>query len=68
MNEGPIEIPLREKYLVDAPAKFGGKKRSPGNSGGRGKAGRRSKRTSSISQHNSPEQYGQWKRAFGGKQ
>ena len=32
--------PLRRKYLVSSPAKFGGQKRKAGNSGGVGKAQR----------------------------
>jgi hypothetical protein len=36
--------PLGPKYLLNAPFKFGGKKRSNSNSGGCGRAGRRQRR------------------------
>ncbi len=36
--------PLGPKYLTTLPYKFGGKKRSPSNSGGKGRAARRIKR------------------------
>lgn len=43
-GEKAADMPLGPKYLVTLPFKFGGKKRSPSNSGGTGRAGRRAKR------------------------
>lgn len=43
LRKGP-ELPLGTKYTLNAPFKFGGKKRGQSNSGGMGRAGRRAKR------------------------
>lgn len=42
-RKGP-EMKLRTRYTCSAPFKFGGRKRSPSNSGGTGRAARRVKR------------------------
>lgn len=64
MEPGPIEIPLRQKYLLVRKAKRT-KKKGNGNSGHVGRKGRKAKRGIVVSQHNSPEQFNQWKRAYG---
>lgn len=53
--ESPIEIPLKAKYLNVSTPKFGGKKRSAGNSGKVGKAWRRHQRGLRLSVDHRPQ-------------
>jgi hypothetical protein len=61
---GIVDSPLKLKHIEKGQAKFGGKKRSSGNSGNTGRAAKRKKRAIVISQNNSPEQYTMWSRAM----
>ena len=59
----PVPMRLKAKYLTRKKVKFGGKKRSTGNSQPVGRSRRRSERPRVVSQWTSGEQYTQWVRA-----
>lgn len=58
-----IELALKQKYLFPGKAKFGGKKKAAGNSGGTGRVAKAKKRSRVVSSRNSPDQYMQWFKA-----
>jgi hypothetical protein len=60
---GVKDVPLKVKHTYKSNPKFGGKKKSSGNSGNTGKAFQRKKRARVVSQSNSPEQYAIWNRS-----